>query len=325
MIKTPLSTVIGGAFWTPGATIIGGQQSFSQLIKKLFANGERGFWYDPYDLGVMYQDLAGTTAVNATGQTLGLVLDKSKGQVLGPEVLTNSNFESGLSGVNIFDGNGSQSTLTLNTVNPISGTQDLKLTVVTSGSSRPGLSFTRNDGGGVIGGLYELAFDFKVVSGTVSLSHIYDGINAVGAPKPMLGTSGRYITRYIQLKADNFAIYFGSGTGVIQLDNVSLKRVQGNHAYQRTSAARPILQDAPRRIDFDAVDDKLITNLPAQLTGCTVVRSVPGVGVQLLTNQTIPATYEDNKDHCGLIVINRALTPSETSAIAAEFNKRAGV
>ena len=24
MIKTPLSTVIGGAFWTPGATVIGG-------------------------------------------------------------------------------------------------------------------------------------------------------------------------------------------------------------------------------------------------------------------------------------------------------------
>lgn len=24
MIKTPLSTVIGGAFWTPGCTVIGG-------------------------------------------------------------------------------------------------------------------------------------------------------------------------------------------------------------------------------------------------------------------------------------------------------------
>ena len=85
------------------------------------------------------------------------------------------------------------------------------------------------------------------------------------------------------------------------------------------------MNDTPRRIDFDTVDDKLITNLPTQLTGCTVIRSVPNVGTQILTGQTIPATYEDSTDHCGLIVINRALTPSETSAITAEFNKRAGV
>ncbi|MGO5535729.1 hypothetical protein PGK06_010985 [Acinetobacter baumannii] len=111
--------------------------------------------------------------------------------------------------------------------------------------------------------------------------------------------------------------------GSIKID--SIRKVSGNHAYQTTSAARPILQDAPRRIDFDAIDDKLITNLPAQLTGCTVIRAVPNVGTQILTGQTIPTTYNDNTDHCGLIVINRVLTPSETSAITAEFNKRAGV
>lgn len=77
MIKTPLSTVIGGAFWTPGATIIGGRQSFSQLIKKLFANGEQGFWYDPNDLSTMFQDAAGTVPVTGVGQPVGLIRDKS--------------------------------------------------------------------------------------------------------------------------------------------------------------------------------------------------------------------------------------------------------
>ena len=77
MIKTPLSTVIGGAFWTPGATVIGGQQSFSQLIKKLFANGEQGFFYDPNDLSTMFQDAAGTIPVTGAGQPVGLILDKS--------------------------------------------------------------------------------------------------------------------------------------------------------------------------------------------------------------------------------------------------------
>ena len=180
MIRTPLSTVIGGAFWTPGATVIGGtsKKTFDQLIQSLFANNEQGFFYDPNDLSTMYQDAAGTVPVPAAGQHVGRVLDKS----------------------------------------------------------------------------------------------------------------GR-----------------------------------GNHAYQTASAARPILLDTPRRIDFGVVYDKLITKLPAQLTGCTVIRSVPNVGTQILANQTIPTTYKDDTDHCGLIVINRALTPSETSAITSEFNKRAGV
>ncbi len=103
------------------------------------------------------------------------------------------------------------------------------------------------------------------------------------------------------------------------------KELAGNHAYQTKSVGRPILRDTPRRIDFDVLIDKLITNLPAKLTGCTVVRSVPNVGTQILTGQTIPATYKDDTNHCGLLVINRALTTSETSAITSEFNKKAGV
>ena len=77
MIRTPLSTVIGGAFWTPSSTVIGGQQSFSQLIKKLFANGEQGFFYDPNDLITMFQDAAGTIPVTGAWQPVGLILDKS--------------------------------------------------------------------------------------------------------------------------------------------------------------------------------------------------------------------------------------------------------
>ena len=179
MIKTPLSAVIGGAFWTPSCTVIGGNTPASdQQMQKLFANNEQGFAYDPNDLSTMFQDAAGTIPVTAVGQPVGLIRDKS----------------------------------------------------------------------------------------------------------------GR-----------------------------------NNHAYQTASAARPILRDTPRRINFGIVYDKLITNLPSQLTGCTVIRSVPNVGTQILTGQTIPVTYKDSTDHCGLLVINRALTTSETSAITSEFNKRAGV
>ena len=77
MIKTPLSTVIGGAFWTPGATIIGGTLNFEKLVAKLFSNGEQGFFYDPNDLTTMFQDAAWTIPVTAAGQAVGLIRDKS--------------------------------------------------------------------------------------------------------------------------------------------------------------------------------------------------------------------------------------------------------
>lgn len=78
MIKTPLSTVIGGAFWTPGVTILGSSsKNLTQLIKSLFSLGEQGFAYDPNDLTTLYQDAAGTIPVTAAGQPVGLIKDKS--------------------------------------------------------------------------------------------------------------------------------------------------------------------------------------------------------------------------------------------------------
>ena len=95
MIRTPLSTVIGGAFWTPGATVIGGtsKKTFDQIIQSIFANNEQGFFYDPNDLSTMFQDAAGTIPVTAAGQPVGLILDKSK-EVLSTEKVVNPDFDS---------------------------------------------------------------------------------------------------------------------------------------------------------------------------------------------------------------------------------------
>ena len=322
MIKTPLSTVIGGAFWTPGATILGSSsQNLTQVIKSIFATGEQGFAYDPNDLATMYQDAASNFLVTNAGQPVGLVLDKSTGLRYGPELIPGGNFESGLIGTKT-DESGSVSTWELNTVNPISGTSDGLLTITTAAGFRPVLRFNRTSQP-VIGKVYEVTFDYKVVSGSVSI-----GLATLAARAFYrdLSGNGRIKLVYVATSGGTTeSFYFTGSAGAVQIDNVSSREIIGNHAYQSTSAARPILRDAPRRIDFDAVDDKLITNLQAQLTDCTVIRSVPNVGTQILTGRTIPAIYEDNTDHCGLIVINRALTPSETSAITAEFNKRAGV
>ena len=59
----------------------------------LFALNEPGVWYDPSDLTTMFQDRAGTTPVTAPGQTVGLVLDKSRGLVLSEELVPNGTFD----------------------------------------------------------------------------------------------------------------------------------------------------------------------------------------------------------------------------------------
>lgn len=318
-----------GVFEAPGATVIGGKKpSFNLEILKLFANGEQGFFYDPNDPSTMYQDAAGAVPVTAAGQTVGLMLDKSKGLVLGSNQISYPNSEELPASVNMGDAVG---TFALNTEAPISGTQDgrLIITSTSSNAARPSLAFLCSSPL-VPDKLYKFSFRYKVNSGVPKVRQVHNGsgTTSITPDKGVLQGTGTFDV-FILWAAVSQAIpvvYFSNESVFdLQIDDISVREVKGNHAYQTTSAARPILQDAPRRIDFDAVDDKLITNLPAQLTSCTVIRSVPNVGTQILTGQTIPATYNDNKDHCGLIVINRALTPSETSAITAELNKRAGV
>ena len=303
MIKTPLSTVIGGAFWTHGCTVIGGNTpTFDQQIQKLFTNNEQGFFYDPNDLSTMFQDAARTVPVTAVGQPVVLILDKSK-EVLSTEKVVNPGFDSDtawLKAGNVTISNGS-AILNVAGGNPV----------------------LRQNVGLTAGKWYEVTVDVTEVTSGLSLFRIYGtgGSDAIFS----ITSAGMYKAMTRARSDATGLIGFSASSASMKISSASVKELAGNHAYQTTSAARPILQDTPRRIDFDTVDDKLITNLPAQLTGCTVIRSAPNVGTQILTGQTIPATYEDNTDHCGLIVINRALTASETSQITKLFNKAAGV
>lgn len=61
------------------AAYLNGQQVFDDGFwpSDLFAAGEQGVWYDPSDLSTLFQDAGGTIPVIATGQPVGLMLDKS--------------------------------------------------------------------------------------------------------------------------------------------------------------------------------------------------------------------------------------------------------
>ena len=289
---------VGGSIGRRGFPMLGtGKRGLSTYIKDIFKNGEQGFFYDPNDLTTIFQGAVGTVPVTGAGQAVGLMLDKSKGLVLGVEKKGAATTQ--LTG-----------SATAATYNPSTG--EATCTRVDFSNQ----SFIRISG--LTGTHHKVAI---TNTGTASVS-VREGLNS--GDKIILNVNaGQSATLFIA--PSNGAVTLTSGAGNASFTINYIKELAGSHAYQSTSAARPILQDAPRRIDYDTVDDKLITNLPAQLTGCTVIRSIPNVGTQILTNQTIPATYEDNKDHCGLIVINRALTATETSQITKLFNKATGV
>jgi len=65
---------------------------------RLFGATDIGWFYDLPDMSTLFQDAAGTTPVTAVAQPVGLCLDKSKGLVLGPELITNGDLSAGLAG-----------------------------------------------------------------------------------------------------------------------------------------------------------------------------------------------------------------------------------
>ena len=319
MIKTPSSTVIGGAFWTPGVVQIGSSsKNLSQLIKSLFSLGEQGFAYDPNDLTTLYQDAAGTIPVTATGQPVGLMLDKSKSLKLDVEKSEFANGFSSLSGIVAI----SASNMMLELSNGV-----LEITSLSGVNNRAEVPISRLS----VGSRYIVSIVCRRVGATGSQTlRLFTPFSQTPYSYEISSEDFRPYLFVLEATATSGVIRLyaaGSmgGAGKLAVESVSVKEVLGNHAYQTTSSMRPLLQNSPRKIDYDAVDDKLIVSLPAQLTGCTVVRSVPNVGTQILTNQTIQTPHNDNIDNCGLIVINRALTASETSQITKLFNKAAGV
>ena len=311
---TPKITNLGYSnLWTDMSTILGYASNSQKPITKLFANGEQGFFYDPSDMGTMFQDAAGTIPVTAAGQPIGLIRDKSgrnnharsttssrrpifeQKPILGANFVTDStlaepskwNIGAAL-GVSV-----SGNKLIFNNVQAYHASVTSALSTKLTVGKRYLLSY-------IISGY---------VSGTVRAQLIGGAtINTAGFNK-----NGRVSLVVTATTSHSFIGFQSMATGTkLNISEVYLQEVTGYLAAQN-------------HIKYDGVDDRLITNLPAQLTGCTVIRSVLNVGTQILTNQTVPTPYQDNIDNCGLIVINRVLTSSETSAITDEFNKRADV
>lgn len=219
--------------------------------RSAFAGGEQGIWLDPNDLDAaklrwaqanagnpnfnslfmqafpnhaLFQDSAGTTPVTAAGQPVGLVLDKRLGLVQSSELVVNGDFSSA-------------SGWTLGSGTTISGGTLNMATVTNTGALR---SITIQANTWVI----VRASVLSRTAGRVRFRLLNSGVEV--ANSGFINTTGDKLFYLYNTNANQVQVdpEFGVGfTGSV--DNVSVRELPGNHAFQSTSISRPVLRQTP--------------------------------------------------------------------------------
>lgn len=173
---------------------------------------------------ILYQDAAGTLPVTALDQPVGLMLDLRYYGVRGAELAVNGSC-TGLTG---WTGN-------VNLTNP--GGATIRADTGAGGAE----AFATNAAVVVAGRWYEVTFDLIAANnqGAVQVAGTRVGIPGSAnnsGPKRMIVQAGAATANGLQ---------FGTNTGTtgfyIEVDNVSIRELPGNHASQATAASRPTL------------------------------------------------------------------------------------
>jgi hypothetical protein len=176
----------------------------------LFAAAEPGTWYDPSQITTLFQDNAGTTPVTAPNQTVGLMLDKSKGLVLGSELQS-----AGVVGLI-----GTATAATYNTSNGAGS-----ITRVDASNQ----SFVQWSG--LTSSYYKITVSCTAGVGIT----VRSGSQAGSGTVLLLGETKTF---YALAGSGLFTITSSSATASFTL--TSMRELAGNHATQATSTQRPI-------------------------------------------------------------------------------------
>lgn len=290
-----------------------GVSEFSPL--DLFAGGKQGVWYDPSDKSTLFQDVAGTVPVTKDGDPVGLILDKSQGGGgFGTNLVPNGNFSS----QNTDD-------WVISTINTAvtKEVKDGKLHITANTDGSPGYFILTIPT--VVGKRYLLKTDWVKAGGGRFYVGTPDNDRAYSS-----GTSNP--TGYYTAISDKIYLQVGATRGVSTqiIGNISVRELQGNHAIQSVSAARPIYKkDVDKAwLYYDKIDDKLLVELPA-MTATVVKATDEGVSIDYPVNiaagdYAITSTSALGRDY-GYLIINKELSASEITQATNYFNTKRGV
>lgn len=180
-------------------------------------------YYNPNNLSSLYQDSSGTTAADAVGDPVGLMLDAKSGLVRGSEVSANGGFDSDTGWTKL------NATISSGTIN-LDGSGGVT-------------SYGLQDGQGVVAGdWYEYSFEITSVTAAGSGVRLRVGTAGITGVVSSVGTHTGIIRAdgSDRIQVDGLADFVGS------IDNVSVKPLSGNHATQSTSGSRPLLGRQPK-------------------------------------------------------------------------------
>lgn len=221
----------------------------NQAIVRAIVSENNGAWFDPSDLSTLYQDAAGTIPVIAVEQPVGLMLDKSRGLMLGPELVSNGTFDSS-EGWTIANSDATHvATFSDGTLRYLSDTTTPQLLVRSN--------YTISAG--------------KTYAVTVSVSNYVSGQLRVeiGGVAQAIPIGAGIKTFYVLSVTSNSVLTITRQTsGVdITLDNISVKELYGNHATQSITASRPTLSARKNiLLATEALATQSVTTLAATYT-----------------------------------------------------------
>ena len=209
----------------------------------LFSRSEVGVFFDTSDLTTLFQDSAGTTPVTSPSQPVGLMLDKSQGLTLGPELVTNGTFDSGTT----------RWVATNSIISVVSG--ELEVTATAS----PGATATQVMTGLTVGRTYSVGALFRAAAGnsvanSARFSILDPGVSYIsqnvvsgnGVPKLLkcvFVATKTTLTVALEIASSST---WGAIGDKAYFDNISVKALPGYHATQSTTGNRPIYAVMPQ-------------------------------------------------------------------------------
>lgn len=222
----------------------------------LFAANEPGVWYDPSDLSTLFQDAAGTTPVTAVEQPVGLMLDKSKGLVLGPELVTNGDFSNGTTGW----------VAQQSTIQAQNGACLVSVTGV-DGRVEKVINLDPNK-------RYLISADLNslgVSSLIVLIRGVVGNYQHIGISQSVPIGQSRRVSFIANPTGGDCIVQVRQNSGVLSgqfsVDNISVRELPGNHASQPTSTSRPVLSARVNLLTkTEQFDDAAWTKLRSKIT-----------------------------------------------------------
>jgi hypothetical protein len=227
----------------------------------LFAAGEQGAWYDPSDFSTMFQESTGVTPVTAVEQPVGLILDKSKGLVLGSELVSNPGPFTATTGWTAATGSALS----------VSG-GNLVVTVTAGFTTFPPGRFTFAT---EVGKTYRFTATWKAGSAGYNAALNARRTGSTSYNINLSNTTTSFVTRSFVIVAattstdiEFFEFKNPTDGGTIEIQSVSVKELAGNHASQATSTSRPVLSARVNLLTYSE-----------QFNNAAWVKSNAGVGV----------------------------------------------